>query len=92
MTFATLSIVFLYAKLSGVGRRVEGRTLIPSDLVSLFPASLPMGFSWSMYFSKTQRFEKLQSQASRVASLFFRIAACLSCCPMNDQARNGAIA
>ena len=48
----------LSAKTAGlVGRRVEGRTLIPSDVVSPFSASLPMGFSllpmgfsWGTYF------------------------------------------
>ena len=64
------------------GRHFEGRTLIPSDLVSLVPSLLPVSFSWSMYFARTQRFTKLQIQASRVASLLFLIGVCLSCCPM----------
>ena len=43
-----------------VDRRVDGRTLTPSDSVSPFPASLPMVFSWSMYL--------WQDAALRVAS------------------------
>ena len=39
------------AKWAGlVGRRVEGRTLAPSDLASPFPASLPMVSAGSMHF------------------------------------------
>ena len=49
------SLPALSAKAAGlVGRRVEGRTLSLSDLVSLFPASLPMS-SRACTSARTQR-------------------------------------
>ena len=63
VTSATLSTICLFRavwvaishfQLSVQKRRdllvVEGRTLTPSSLVSPFPASLPVGFSWSTHF------------------------------------------
>ena len=38
------------AELKMVGQRVGGKTLVASDAVELAWGSLPMGFSWSLYF------------------------------------------